>query len=568
MIDVPAIERRLSLDGWSPVPEQEWLAESWRTPSAFWKMLREWHDAGAPVRLESAPPGPTTKGGFDLFHDLVLRNLDSAVPAFCWYEPDGTARALSYRELAKRASLRAGTWQEAGLERGKKVAIVRTLDVELLVSTLAAVKLGACFSIIEPEGRRLVRARLEALAPDGVDLGPMHAPFLPEGVVALPPDGTAETLETSRSTLYEPGEVVAAPFDPTSEEQVPRQVTADSAWVQALADGPIALGLRRGDAFAAPGFPLAHTQPPLLWAGLLAGATFWHLRPEELEREPSRAVAHPLRTFGVDARVRELFLRQPVAAGGVWASWFRAPEGTAGLEPWQQFVRVTGLAETPALNLDWRACLGGCALYSPRRRGAAHHDVFPAPGVRWSLRALGQPEVESLGGSGQLARVSPGGDAAEVTSGILIRRGQAWMLAGTLSPGRRGMAYPQEMAAEVAKGLEGVRDGLVVLVPTASQAEPSVVWLLFTGPSTVDEGELVARARDVAEHELGRAFVPDRVECVPLVPRRDEAGACDARWCREAHVSGALTWMSKDVLFRAISELRAQLPFGEARGTP
>lgn len=547
MIDLGVVERSLRADGWAPFAPPDWLVESWRDPAAFAAALAAWHDGAGATPLKSVPGS-----GYDLFHDLVRRHLGTPTPALV-IDGAGAPRELWFAQLAWAAGQRAEAWRRAGAQPGQVVALARPLGVELVVSLLAALQLGLVFSLVPPSGRRLARARLEALAPAFVDADAAYATRVPDGVPLVPsslPVGDEAGL--TRSHLYRPGQPVALLFD-AEAPMLPRPLSCDAAWLGALRDGAVTLGLRAGDAVAAPDLPLVGAQPALLFAALMSGATWVHLTLDELAHAPERLVARPLAALGVGARLRRLVCERRLALGGRVASWFRDPIASTALEPWQDFVAAAGLQAAPATNVRWSAALGGATLFSPRRAGVAHADVLPAAGATHGIVELARDDAPASG-VGRLALTPAGADEPVVTAAVVAPRGRGWLAGGAMPACPGGRAYPTAEALAAVATVPGCRAATVVIDPDAGGGA-RVVLLVFGAGAAVAE----AAVRDALEADLGPDQLPDEIACFPLLPRRDDAGAPDARWCHAQYRSGELSRKSHDELFRLLSRLRGRV---------
>jgi len=78
------IERQLCLPpGGTPI-EPAWLLRSHEDPRSFYLHLQRQQAPRMPVNCKSAP-----LESYDLFHDVVVRNLNSAAPAFSWIDASG-----------------------------------------------------------------------------------------------------------------------------------------------------------------------------------------------------------------------------------------------------------------------------------------------------------------------------------------------------------------------------------------------------------------------------------------------------------------------------------------------
>ena len=245
-----------------------------------------------------------------------------------------------------------------------------------------------------------------------------------------------------------------------------------------------------------------------------------------------------------------------MSLGARCALWFRDPAAGAELGRWQAFIDAAQLREAWALNLKWDAATGGCALVSPRRKGLAHCQVLPAPGLEFFVADLVADGEPALGAHGRLALVPPGGEPLTRPSVIAPQDG-AWLYGGYVVDGARGRTYP---TAEVLASLEGIPGALgfsVCVAPDSVTTEPRVALLGFVGARTpVDEAALFTAVRRRIGAEMGVEFLPNRFVCFPLAPRRDDEGAVDRAWCRSQYLTAALGRKSHDELYRSLALLR------------
>lgn len=549
---------------WRLSANADWLAASYRAPSAFFAELLASH-----AEFSSVRPKSVVGERYDLFHDIVLRNLAGGAPALRWFGSDLRPQELSYRQLAFKASARATAWRKAGAEPGQVVCVLRPEGSDWFISVVAALKCGLVLSILPVLGRQFVTSRLASLAPDHLDVDPLYVARLGvDRAIVLPcetsVDDDAAALERSES--YAAGAPAAMLFDPTCEDaQVPRAVSSDALYLASVRDGALALKLRPGDAFAAPGMPLLELQPSAALAVLARGATYVHLTVEEVERSPELLLAARLRTVGISPEVREVLLAAPARTAPTWGAWFRQLAGIESLERWSELIAVAQLGEATALNLRWHAAAGGCVLMSAGARGVVDFEVLPSPGAPWTLADLQRGDVESGVGHGRFRSLLPGADDSQLATPLVVaRHRRGWAFVGTTAQGPRGRYYPTE---EANLALRGVAPGCVVSAcvrpAMGAEADAQVVILVFVGAAAkVDEAALVRAVRDRLVDELGPAYAPEQVACYPLVPRRDDAGEIDHSWCRDEYLSGGLARKARDEMYRALSELRGLIGSG------
>ena len=543
-----------------------WLAESHRDPRAFWTALVEARDV-----TQKMPGKGSPFKEYDFYYDLVVRHMDRQEPAFMFWDAGPRLREVSFRELDRLVAARLAGWQASGAAAGKIVCVIRPVGLEFATSVLAALKGGATLSILPPQGAGFLRRRLEQLEPDHIDTEEIYLPLLSgwEDRVLARADGSAPNL--GRSHTYPSGAICALLFDPSClEPHVPRPLTSDAAYLCALRDGLVALGLRRGEIVAAPAFHPLQTQPALLLASMLSGGTYLHLELGDLERDPKVVTARPVKAMGVDERVRDLLLAHPVPIDDRWHHWFRNPAGSRDTSTWSRFIETMGLGSQPAANLKWDAPLGGCSLFSARRPGTVHFEALPSAGVPWQLANPVFPDQSLASDHGLLELALPGAKEEEwsPSGNILARQGNSWTFAGTVARVRQGRHFPR---AEVLEVVEQLGDGLCFSVCreplVGGEFDEAVVLVVFTAgvlageehEPCLDQAQLRARIARAVSGALGDEAVPDRIRFFPLYPRFSAGGGVDHGWCEEQYVSGALSRKSKDEFYCTLSRMKAQM---------
>jgi len=322
----------------------------------------------------------------------------------------------------------------------------------------------------------------------------------------------------------------------------------------------IALGLRPGYAFAAPGFHFLEAQPAMLLACLLNGATYVHLEPEQIEKNPELLSASPLRSVGICTRVREILLEHPLDVSKSWTHWFRNPAESSDIEVWQLFIEAMGLQEVYAGNRRWNASLGGCLLFSVSRKGRPTVNVLPSAGVRWSLT---DPVAGEAGLAGDMGVFSPVEIKQEEPKGFpspdMIARGRGeWIYIGPRHSGRGGRVYPLDEVIEAVRTVPRCARVTMAAAPVlGGGAGRAFVLLIFSGDGlSPDQAGLCKAIEGAISREMGGEYMPDRIQFFPLFPRRDEEGAMDHDWCRSQYLTGGLSRKSRGEVYQCLNRLR------------
>jgi len=560
ILESASMENDLRLPGMEPFVQPEWLSESYRDADSFWKALKKTGDARFAVKSVSS-----LFTRYNFYHDIITRNLNNPSPAIYWQDGAAGFRSLSYRELGALSAAKAAGWQQGGLKAGQHLCIIRPAGLDLLVELVAALKLGCTMSFLPPQGRGFIQRRLTALEPDHIATDKTYGPFLSEWrkiVLADRAGGEGKLLERDQF-YYDAGSVVFRSFNPCAADPLaPVDIMSDAAYLSALRDGTVALGLGPGQVYAAPGLPLMETYPALLVAGLLCGATYLHLSPKAIAENPELAIQFPVKVFGVTKQVRDILLEKRIEIGRRWECWFRNPAESPDMERWYFFIKSLKLDDAYAFNLLWQAALSGCSLFSVRRKGMAHMQVMPAAGSSWQIEGIAGGGARSVSDAGTLSLSVPGMPAKEkiATADMIAKNDGEWIYAGMNAVHRQGRTYP---VREVLESLRPVEMRFkffssLVDVPLVDAGGRRIVLLVFRGAkAAIEDGRILSEINSVIAGEMGEAFQLDKVEFFPLYPRFLADSSVDHEWCRNQYLNGGLFRRGKMELFHRSTRLRA-----------
>ncbi len=561
ILETALIENEMRLGGQQQCGRLEWLENSYRDPASFWRALKGAFDSRFAIHGVS-----TLFKRYNFYHDIIIRNRNNPASALCWNEPISGIKSISYGELGKLAVAKADSWSRRGVEPGQTVCIIRTMGLPMMVELLAALKTGCRICCLYPQGRGYLQRRLEALKPDHIVIDERHAPLLADwGKLVVVESDTGRNIlnEREQSFTYPSGQVVFACFDPCGPEpNVPVDITSDIAYLCALRDGVIALGLGPGQVYAAPGFHFLEVYPALLLAGLLNGATYLHLIPKDISANPELVVQRSVKAFGVSRKVRDILMDKPIEAGKSWECWFRNPAETQDMEQWHHFIKHLKLDDAFAFNLRWDAALGGCSLFSIRRKGTAHLNVLPVPGSAWSLGELFGGEGTSFSDIGTYVLAASGSPEEEprMTADIVARNRNEWFFAGMNTVHREGRVFPVD---EILLSLRDMEKRFKCFFSLADVPliDPGsghrMVLLVFRGTDAdFDEARLISEIRAAITREMGDEFQPDKIEFFPMYPRFLSDTEVDHPWCRTQYLTGTLYRRSKGEIFRCVTRLR------------
>ena len=525
-----------------------WLDSSWQDPVSFWKALHAYSD-----RRQASPSKSTPWVRYDFYHDLLARHKGQTKSALIWFAK-GHWHSWTYAELTQTVNGLAASWEVIGVQPGETLVILHPPGPQWLAALLAGVRLGLVVSILPPQGDAFVSRRLDNLKPQWLAIDQLYRHQLAEAWQdKVLPNTLSSLAPVRRSYEYSGADIVAQCLDTTSPTiDLPCPVDADTLYLGALRDGILALGIKSGQVCAAPGWHLLESQPALILAVLLNGATWMHIDLADLEKEPERLLEQPIDVLGISRPLRDLLLRNPLAGKKSWRYWFRHPAESADFTIWQDFIRDLQLQDCYSGNVLWNTARGGAMLFSARCRGQTHLTVLPAAGLRWQLGIIDSPDLPGLGGWGRMALSKEEKDKTAWTDTpyILAPYLKAWRYLSQYPRGRAGRTYPQQEVLDLLS--DKVRyQAMVEASVYGGDADPHQVLLVFG--KAIDTAALQASIKT----ELGAEFLPDRIECLPLLPQRNKAGGADQAWCQLHYLSGELYRRQRSAVFRCLSELKS-----------
>ncbi|MGZ4953764.1 MAG: AMP-binding protein [Methylobacter sp.] len=545
-----AIETSLWLEDQRAPTDLAWLELSWKEPVRFFTAL---HAYG--VRRQASQSKSVPWARYDFYHDVIARQKDQTIPALIWFD-SGIWQTWSYAELGKVVNGLAASWEDVGVQPGDTLTILHPQGPHCLAALLAGLRLGLVVSLLPPQGNAFVSRRLDNLAPQwlAMDLLYRHqlAAIWQDSVL---PNTLSPLMPTRRPYEYSGTDIVVQGFDPTSPTpDLACPIDANTLYLGALRDGILSLGIKPGQACAAPGWHGLESQPALLLAVLLNGATWVHINIENLAKEPERLLEQHIDVLGISRSLRDLLLDNPIRGEKTWRYWFRHPAESANFTVWQDFIEKLQLEEIYSGNLSCIAARGGTVLFSSRYRGRSHHTVLPAAGMCWQLGMIDAPELPCVGGWGRMALGKAEKDETvwTATPFILTPYLKAWNYLSQYPLDRAGRTYPKQEVLDLLSS--SVRYlALVEAFAHGGEADPLQVLLAF-GP-----GIDAAALQTLIETELGNDFLPDRIECLPLLPQRNAEGGADQEWCQFHYVTGELYRRQRSEIYCCLSELKQKI---------
>lgn len=539
-----------------------WLTESWEQPDDFAAALMLYHASFDPTPIKSA-----LRKGYDLYHDLVLRNARGDRAALYWLNKERAPERLSYVELHSLCTAQRAEWTSRGARVGQCLCVVAEPGIELVVSLLTGLRLGMEVCLLPPAGPLFLHRRLRALRPDWVATAERYLPLLrrtdveARTLIGEPRRLPALAAADATSHTYEDASVALRLFSPThNPPDQPVDVTAGAAYGGALRDGLLLLNLAPGQVVAVAEHDLLQLQPALLLSTLLCGAALLLLRAGDFlsEGPPDDhltglpaihvLVANPgLRQVMLEAAPRPIF--------GALKLWLCSPQETAELTHWQQWVQRWGLQGASAMSLLMDSASGGSVLFSRRRFGLPPAYLMPSPGLLFTLQQADQSGAQAR------ARCGVFQAAASAARLQLIRTEGGYLFAGTQQADEGEPSGPKAEVEEAVQDLQFVRGASLVQEPGD---RGSSTLLIFTGPETVGYARRYVKRRqqlvqDAIIQRLSPSYLPARIIVTSQLPRLLSSGGVDHLWCARMLLSGELHRRGNHPLFALLDRLQASM---------
>lgn len=560
VFDLTAMQRSLLAE--PPAQAPPWLEESRRHPEVFWQTLSRELE-----RRNRRALGTEVFRRYAFFQDLAARHRSLETPAIRWFDPAAGRREMAYADLEARAWARADRWKGSGAGPEQVLCIIRDLGPEYLVDLLAALCIGMIVSTLPPLGSRYLRGRLAILSPDFIaaedrlfsGLGEWRGRHLSGSESGAPKRGG----EGFRPAVYASNAPVLRCFDPAGlDPHIPADVPADALFCGALRDGMLLMGLGPGRALAAPGSHVLETQPFLLLAALINGATFIHIERSRVAKNPKLLTEFPLKALRVSEPLRDILMENPVDLGDTCRFWFKNPALRPDRMSWERFVQRCNLGNVPAADLKPGASAGGCALFSFDRGGDSPGGIHPVPGIPWRLTDPLDRESTAEGAFGALTFDVPWGDSETPLHLpiLLIESGGRRQYAGSLHPGRSGRTFPREEVLGALQEIYRGKDFFMAAPPGPLGIDTVVVIGVLQDPEEAQEMPVQSRLlKERLLRDFGADFLPDRIRIYPLRARRHADGAIDHRWCEDHFLSRGLERRARSEIQRSLSSIRTRL---------
>ncbi len=545
----------LIIDGFDPLRKLYWLEKSYEMSEGFFTVLLSVYGKTHGYYAKTVPYKQ-----YDFYYDIFKKdNLDKV--AYIYYDFNDSRHELTYHDIQQMVDGTAEAWMLRGAVRGNVICIVRPLSVAFVVSVLSALKLGLVLSFLSPSRPYLIQRQLQALNPDYISTGKAYYAIVREFRTKIietmaPCPGAVSRDELKRSCAFMSGEIAARLFDYTSDNLFePVDITCDELYLYPLRDGLIALDLRPGDIFAAPGFSFCDTQPAMMLSSLLTGATFLDIKPENYRRSPALLLRDGVTIFGVTSDLRDVIQESQINALESCRFWFRTPSPSTAYHQWQVFIRKTGIGHVLTGVLKWSSQAGGLLFFSGKRKGVAIDKVLPSAGLPWSLVPAMENDDTPCDDFGFLSISCPNGD--KITPCLVMRDAYEWLLLSFRFIEKGGKRYPMDVVSQFIQTTGICRYFFMMERAYPVGPSPRIHLIVFTGlETTVDCAGIKDKLNKKISLAMGWEYCPDVIDFFPMLPRLNVDGSIDVAWCQAQYADNRLTLKSGNTVFMGLALIK------------
>ncbi|MCP4582188.1 MAG: AMP-binding protein [candidate division Zixibacteria bacterium] len=534
------------------------MEESYTSPILFWNDLYNALNSSACYNLNSIP-----FQSYSFYEDIIIRNKNNKMSAFCWYDSNGQNDNMSYRALGERVSEKAAGWNRAGVEPGLKICVISPFGPEYIIAMLTALKTGAIITVLEPMSPIVIERQLDELAPDFIDCG-NYTGILPKRFQAkiITMDETVVIEESGEdySHNYQTGDTAFIAFDYASSTPfVPIEISADTAFLAPLRDGAITLQISRGDNLIVSDDFIKPMYPGLVLASLLNGATCTFLPKNVIREKVDILTKAKNATVIVSEEVRDILLNSPSKVK--WKSWFITLGADPLLEQWQNLYNELKLKNVPGGALRFSSASLGCSFYAPLRKSdVLTSEVFPSAGVPWFLADILDKKTPSKLDIGLFAfsDISEADGEPYITENLLRSEQRGCLYNGVNVVGKMGVRMLGEEVCSLIEQFEFCRTCVLLetMLSTGSNAYEFSLLVFHLQNNGLDRDRIRQSIRYLIETTIGKPYVPDKIKFFRYLPRLSR-GDVDRQWVYSQYYSGGLDYKSRDSVHYLFSQCRA-----------
>ena len=524
---------------WSPAvlstEAQEHILHSYQAPDLFWNTLFDFNKGLAKIPCESQ-----LNKNYNFYHDCILRHIWSNEVAFRIINEKGDREEWTYKKIHQCINANVRIWSNFEPLPGQSIVIVLKPGIKFILTLFTALRFGLTICFLPSESPFFALTQidemLKEISPNFMIIEGNYPSTTSHLTIDIDAQDEEEYLPHSHS--YEASAVVQASLALSQQnflEIVP--VKAHVAYLHALRDGLIPLNLRQNICWSAPLACPVCTEPCSTLMSFLCGATLVHVSEENLTANPALIKDEKIHFLGFSENLIELWSKGSFAPLRYLKGYYRKPFALNS-STWKAFLQENKMEKSLGFQVLMDNAQGGFTLLS---KPMLEIDYFLKPnfGVEWQLMDIENPEKSALNSYGIFQSNS-------ILSNLTFNQIDTNLfLCGSVKPSSEGVTYPKEEVEMIISKLPFVEDCILLSFQKMGVIASHLFHLLvFVNPlHHVSEKEKIQWKSEISNsitNELGKGFLPDRIEFFSLLPKKNLDGI-DRVWCERQYKQGSFT---------------------------
>lgn len=531
---------------------EEGINESYLGDEVFWK------DAVFSQQNELLPPSKSHFGKtYNFYHDCILRHIKTNAIAFS-VVTGRYPENWTYEKLHTCVNYHVDKWASHHLQPGDLIAIIGEPNIRFILALLTAFRFGLKIIYLPTNspflGKGQIIKFLTEIKPSFIVTE--DPSFNREGVKSLTinENGSDDENHEPCSFDYPAASELQITFSLQQQEALTlTSLEAHWSYLNALRDALFTFNLNQHPYWAAPLTCPLSTEPCSTLISLLSGATKVYVSDDAIQNNPRLIEDERVNIIALSNDLQQLWTQKPGMPTRYLKYYYKSPLDTQS-QAWKTFIQLNKLEKVPQFDIVMDNTLGGAILFS--RPSMDPNNVFlkPTLGTSWYLSHINRSGQESLTGYGIF-------EIAEQTADFnfsAMKVENHLMLTSVLEPSRFGVIFPIEDIEKSISLLPFVED--CMLHPIRKVGSPFsyyFILLIFVDPLK-EEFEAEKWTEEIHRQissNLGRGYLPDKIEYFSLVPRKNILGL-DKNWCANQYNSGLLFQKKKSTEYQLLSVLK------------
>ena len=496
---------------------------------------------------------------------MIRHNESNAAVTFI--EESGFVQTWTFKKLHRLVNFQLKGWLKQGVKSGQLVVLVLPPGIHFVVALLTALRLGLKISCLPPESRFLGKNHLcrliDQIKPNSIvslpDLSlPLKTPLPTLFVDNLGEDDVNQEPTSFPYPAYETMQLSLALYRQQPFSMVP--LDAHTTYLHALREGMIAFNLKPGATHSTLHSCMIRSEPCSTLMTLLSGGCLVHIEEDNLLEDPVMMKNEKVHLTEISPTHQKLWSKTPgipkQLKGHYKAPWHHHHSS------WQSFIHLNKLEDVPAFHLLMDNSTGGAVFFSKPTTKDLDYFMKPVPGTPWSLKDVNGSGEDTLKGFGLPHCQTSCKENNQIESNLILSHiNSNCLVSGAILPCRDGVTIPIESLEAAAVELPFVESCLLYAFPEMGHAvHHHLILLVFVNPMKTDlTDELKKEWTEALTFQLiddgGAAFVPDRIEYYPLIPKMVD-GKPDRNWCIDQFNRGFLAKKKNIQLYQALSILK------------